>query len=68
MDRYFGCYTMSEAMQFSFAKERPLHEGKDKWRYIESLRDIRWQRPIDTWYDMKIQLRKTYLAHLVTSS
>ena len=61
MDQYFDWYPMVEERKVRLAKMRLTKLAKTYWLNVESLRGVRRQEPIDTWEDMKAQLRSKYL-------
>ena len=61
MDQYFDWYPMSEERKVRLAKMRLTKLAKTYWLNVEGLRAVRRQDPIDTWDDMKTQLRTKYL-------
>ena len=52
---------MSEERKVRLAKMRLTKLAKTYWLNVEGLRSVRRQEPIDTWDDMKAQLRIKYL-------
>ena len=60
MDRYFKWYVMSEERKVSFAAMKLTRQASQYTTSIETLREIR-EHLIDTWRDMKTQLKQKYL-------
>ena len=63
MDRYFKWYSMLEERKVSFAAMKLTGQASQYWANLETLRELRGEHPIDTWRDMKTQLKQKYLPH-----
>jgi len=61
MDRYFKWYVMSKEQKVSFVAMKLTGQASQYWANIETLSEIRGEHPIDTWRDMKTQLKQKYL-------